>query len=191
MIDYIQKQDQLHSKATEIINDLELRGILSKHGQVAFVGSFALKLMSWEDVDIVVYAEPNIDNFLNTVDTIFRKENVYNINIQDFRKSIHPNRPQGLYCGISYLVKPDVFWKIDVWFLPAEADNALKTVEWVNERLTPENRDIILSIKNEMREKTLHGKEVTGGAVYKAVLESNVKNLDGFRDYLKKQGRDL
>lgn len=189
-MDYSQEQKNLKNKAEEILKDLDLIKHLQKYGEVNFVGSYALNLIVKKDIDIVVTSSMDYQDFLEFVNYLFPLSNVYNLYLQDFRKSIHPERPQGIYCGIQYLVKPDIFWKIDVWFLPKEGNGAKKLVDWVKERLTDENRKIILKIKNEMLE-TKHGKEISGMDVYKAVLEHKVTDLEGFRVYLKKQGRDL
>lgn len=186
---YITKQKTLQKEAYNILEDLNLIDFLGKFGKPTLVGSVALGLMSWPDIDIVVVSQLKIGDYLETVSYLFQKHDVYSMSLQDFRKSIFPDRPQGLYCGVSYLVKPRTFWKIDIWFLPDV--KALEFIENVRSKLTDENRNIILKIKNDMREKTKHGKEVSGMDVYKAVLENNVKNLSEFRKYLKKQGRIL
>ncbi len=186
---FFEKQDQLQKQAYRIINELDLMEFLKKFGQPILVGSVALGLMSWPDIDIVVISQMKIQDYLDTVDYLFPKQNIYSLSLQDFRKSIYPDRPQGLYCGVNYLMKPKAFWKIDIWFLPDA--RALDLVNSVKSRLTDEIRLRILKIKNEMREETKHGKEVSGMDVYKAVLDHNVKTLGEFKKYLKGQGRKL
>ena len=51
-MDYIQKQQDLQNKASEILKDLDLILFLSKKGEVNVVGSHALGLMSWEDIEM-------------------------------------------------------------------------------------------------------------------------------------------
>lgn len=190
MVDYLQKQNLLKHQADKILKDLDLFKVLKKYGEVNFVGSYALDLIVKKDIDIVVTTSINYKDFLELVNYLFPLPNVYNLTLWDFRKSIHPERPQGIYCGISYLVKPDTFWKIDVWFMPKEGNGAKKLVDWVKKRLTNENRKIILKIKNEML-NTKHGREISGMDVYRAVLEKGVNDLNGFRDYLKQRDREL
>jgi len=184
-MNYFEKQKKLHKQAEKILKDLNLIEVLKKYGVPKIVGSYALELMSWPDIDIVVITEPNYKHYLNLVNYLFEKEDIYSLNLQDFRKSIYPDRPQGIYCGISYIVKPNTFWKIDVWFFPDV--KAFDVINEVKSKLTDINRAIILKIKNEMREKIKHGKEISGIDVYKAVLENGVRDLEGFRQYLKKK----
>lgn len=188
-MNYFERQKRLHEQAEKILKELNLIKVLERCGDTKIVGSYALELMSWPDIDIVVVTEPDYKQYLDLVNYLFEKENVYSLNLQDFRKSIYPDRPKGIYCGISYLVKPKTFWKIDIWFLPD--DKTLNIVNEIKSQLTDTTRIIILKIKNEMREKTKHGKEVSGVDVYKAVLDNGVKDLEGFSQYLKQRGREL
>lgn len=190
MIDYFKKQRELKKQADKILGDLNLLPQLKKYGEVIFVGAFALDLIVKLDIDIVVSTIINYEDFLKFINYIFPKDNIYNLQLQDFRKSIYPNRPQGLYCGVTYLVKPKSFWKIDIWFSSKEQAGAKKLVDSLKEKLTNENRLTILKIKNEMLQ-TKQGKEISGMDVYKAVIEEGISNLEGFSQYLKKQGREL
>jgi hypothetical protein len=189
-MDYIQKQQQLQNKANDILNDLGLISFLDKKGEVNLVGSYALNLMSWEDIDIVVNGNQNVDDYLETVNYLFKQPKVYSLNVQDFRKSIFPDRPQGLYCGVSYLVKPNIFWKIDIWFMGLIDKTALELVNKTKSKLNDKNRETILKIKNEMREQGW-GKTISGKDVYVAVLEKNIVDTEQFKDYLLKEGRQL
>jgi len=139
--------------------------------------------MSCPDIDIVVISKPKIENYLEVVKYLFPKQNIYSLSLQDFRKSIHSDRPQGLYCGIKYLIKPKTIWNIDIWFL--QDTKAIELVNRVKSKLTDENRLIILKIRNEMREKTKLDEEVSGSEAYEAVLDKGVKNLEEFKKYLK------
>lgn len=189
MDSYLKRAKGLHIQATTILQDLDLVSILGKHGKVDLVGSYALELMSWEDIDVVVSSIPSYNSYLEVVGYLFDVEDVYSINLQDFRKSIHSDRPQGIYCGINYLVKPTTFWKIDVWFVPDSP--AIQIVDSVRKRLTTENRNKILQIKNEMREKTLNGKQISGMEVYEAVLDKGIDNLEDFQQFLKAKNIEL
>lgn len=183
---YVQKQRILNKKALLILKDLHLIEILSKFGEVHIVGSVALGLMSWPDIDLIVLAKPNVKNFIKLVSDLFPMRLVYSMNIQDFRKSIYPNRPKGLYCGLQYIEKPNIFWKIDIWFLLKSEDRALSMVEWVKDNMNEEMRRKILRIKNQMRDKLENGKQISGMEVYKAVIEKNVTSLTEFENIIKK-----
>lgn len=181
---YFQKQQKLHQTATNILKDLKLVEFLGKFGEVHLVGSYVLELLSHEDIDIKVNSNQNLKNYLDTVNYLFSKPNVYSLSLQDFRKSIYPNRPAGLYIGVTYLVKPKTFWKIDIWFFGmidiADFDYTNKVLK----KLTPRTRQIILRIKNQMR-KYKYGKQISGVEVYNAVLDHGILNLKEFKKYNK------
>jgi hypothetical protein len=191
-VDYLQRQQDLHLIAQQILQKLDLLTFLRKFGEVHTVGSYELQLMSWEDIDIVVLQKmtPRYEDFLETIQYIFPKEEVYSLHLQDFRKSIHPDRPQGIYCEVKYQIKPDILWKIDIWFF-ASNNKAVENVEMIKSKLNDQNRKIILEIKNRMREEFPHGKEISGIDVYTAVLDNKVSTLEEFKLYIEKLGREV
>jgi len=190
MVDYSEKQNQLHISGEKVLKDINLIAFLSKFGRVEIVGSFALELMTWEDIDIIVLCNPKNEYLFKSIEYLFQLPNIYSLPwIQDFRKSIHKDRPQGLYLQAKYLVSPNTFWKIDIWFLPDNQFSSHKKVDEIKARLTDKNRQVILTIKNEMRDELEKGKEISGIDVYTAVLDHNVKNLSEFKEYLNKTGR--
>jgi hypothetical protein len=184
---YQENQKALQKEAHEILHELKLIDLLKKFGSPQITGSVRLGLMTCKDIDIFVKTKPDYDNFLEFVSIIFKYKKVYSLQIQDYRKSVHKNRPQGIYCGIRYLKgkNEDSIWKIDVWFM--EKSDAEKTIKIVNEKLTDTKRNIILKIKNEMRKQKIWGKKISGVEVYNAVLNENIKNLKDFENYLKKK----
>jgi len=185
---YLIKARKLKDKAKLILDELDIIRILKKVGRVEIVGSYALDLMSWEDIDITVTGELDYKKYLEVANYMFQKEKVYSLNLQDFRKSIYPNRPQGIYLGVKYLEDPDIFWKIDIWFFNKGERSAKDIVEFVKENITKEKREIILNIKNKIREKTESGKEISGKEVYEAVLREGIEDLRGFKRYMTSKG---
>jgi len=190
MVDYLIKQNQLHKTAEQIITDLDIVHFLNTFGKVDIVGSYALELMSWEDIDIVVTCSPHNEYLFKSIEYLFQLPNIYSLPwIQDFRKSIHTDRPQGLYLQATYLIPPETFWKIDIWFLPDNHFSSHKKVNEIKAKLTDKNKQIILTIKNEMKDGLVKGKEISGIDVYTAVLDHNVKNLSEFKEHLSNVGR--
>jgi hypothetical protein len=50
----LQRQDMLQEEAQMVLEDLELNGLLSQVGSPVKLGSAALGLMVWPDIDITV-----------------------------------------------------------------------------------------------------------------------------------------
>ena len=104
MNNYLKKQSLLHEIADKVLSELKLISFLNKFGRTEVVGSYALELMSWEDIDIVVTCDPKPEYLFKTVEHLFLQPNIYSLPwIQDFRKSLHEDRPQGLYVQAKYL----------------------------------------------------------------------------------------
>lgn len=184
---YTEKQNRLKKKATIILKDLKIIELLSKFGEVYIVGSYAYDLMTWEDIDIHVAVKEIKNKYAyELVDYLFEKKNIYKLALQDFRKSIYSGRPQGLYCKVTYLEKPDIFWKIDVWFFVEGNDDGIKFVDWVKSNMTEEKRITILKIKSELGERLSISTGISGSQVVRAVLENNVRNIEECENYLKK-----
>jgi hypothetical protein len=192
---YSEKQTGLKKEATKILSELNLEKILSKYGKVEIIGSYSLDLMTWRDIDIEVLGDTKYENYLECVNHLFNQDKVYNLTLQDYRKSVHADRPQGIYLGIKYLFDRSKgwkeMWKIDIWFLSNDDLSSIETREYVKSKLNEQNRELILKLKTEMRENTTHGKEISGREVYYAVLDNNVKDLESLKEYLKQQGREL
>jgi hypothetical protein len=181
---YIEKQNRLKKKATGILKESGLLKLLNKFGEVSVIGSYAYDLMTWEDIDIHVQVKKiDYESIYKIVKILFSKENTYKIALQDFRKSIFPNRPHGLYFKLILLEKPKTFWKIDIWFFSNE-DKSIEFVDWVKSNITKEKREIILKIKNELGKRLTDSSEISGSQVVRAVLKNNVKNTMEFEKYL-------
>ena len=184
---YIKKQDQLKKKATKILKDLKIIELLSKFGKVHIIGSYAYDLMTWEDIDThIAVKEIKNEYAYELIEHLFENKNIYKLELQDYRKSIYSGRPQGLYCKVTYLEKPDIFWKIDVWFFVEGNDDGIKFVDWVKSNMTEEKRNTILKIKSELGERLSKTTGISGSQVVRAVLENNATNIEESEKYLKK-----
>ena len=63
--------------------------------------------------------------------------------------------------------------------------------EWIKDKLNDKNKQIILGLKSQIMDNPKYRKEIFAVDVYKAVAESGVTNLEGFREYLASQGKSL
>jgi hypothetical protein len=149
-------------------------------------------LMVWRDIDIeIVKDELNENEYWETIKFLFQIKDFYHsLYIQDFRKSVNPNSPKGLYIGTKIEINGNT-WKIDVWFIPKRQSNELNYNEWIKGKLNIENKKIILQIKDKIYDNSKYRKEIFAVDVYKAVIENGVIDLEGFKQYLANQGRNL
>lgn len=186
-MDILSQQDELQREARGVIEKLKLADFLGKFGQVKIVGSVALGLMTWRDVDIeVVCVNVKNDDLLKTAKYLLGQSGVLQITLEDHIKRIDDNKPKGLYAGAKYQESNAQVWKIDVWFKNQVADD-----EWIMSKLTDETRLVILAIKSRIDSDPTYRRSVFSTDIYKAVLERNVRDLKEFKNYLKESGRSL
>lgn len=185
----IERQSILQQQASDVLNRLDLIGVLSKYGEVKTVGSVALGLMTWPDIDIDLEStnEINDKDYFELVRCIFGQKFIKQLMLIDNRSSFEKNRPQSMYIGIIYNLD-GVDWKIDIRYLNpsvAWADDDLKRIK---SRLTPENTKVILEIKTAFHNHPKYRKEFSGYEIYNAVLDENISTVEEFSDFLKDRG---
>lgn len=199
----LQKQNQLQTKAKEVIEKLQLIQILSKYGQVQLVGSVVLGLMTWKDIDIEVIVE-NLNKIIiaEVMRQIMEKsERRLDFAFIDNGDTFDPRNPTGMYLNIKYfgyeLKQEELFgkneniWKIDIWFVLPNAARSLEKTETIKRQLTTEKQNAILEIKNILASHPKYRKEIFSTDIYTAVLEKGVSNIDEFKKYLNETGKNI
>lgn len=176
----MKQQEELQKEAYEVLEKLDLLNILSIYGEPQIVGSLATGLMTWRDIDLEVVKE------------IFHTPDYKRTFVIDFRNSVNPNTPKGLHiCITDYDFKKDGnLWKIDIWFIDRKEDEETYT-DSLKDKITEENRPIMLSLKTEVRKYPRYGKDIYSVDVYKAVIEHGAKNIEDFKNYLRLTNRSL
>ena len=99
MIDLLLQQDRLQKEARAVIERLKQIDFLGQFGKVQIVGSVALGLMTWRDIDIEVVKKPEIDEFLETAKYLLIFPNVRQITLENHTKDVGNDKPNGLYLG--------------------------------------------------------------------------------------------
>lgn len=189
--DLLKHQDLLQEEARLVLNKLQIINILSEFGKPKIVGSFYTGLMTWRDIDIELEQEINDELYWKTVNKLFYDQSgLKYLTLINFKNSKNPNTPKGLYIGIKFWLN-DKEWKVDVWFMPPRSKDSENMNEWVKNRLTDENKKIILRIKSQIHDNNKYRKEIFSTDVYRAVIENSVNDLESFKEYLKKQGKSL
>lgn len=197
MSELIEKQNILQKEAFSVLDKLHLLDFLSKFGNAKIIGSMALGLMTWRDIDIDVAMDELKENeYFQTVHYLFGNSEVKRLTLADNRTLTENLKsrgiPESIYLGVFTKAEENDEWKIDIRFFEGSLMAAEKYIEEVKSKLNERNREIILEIKNAV---CLHlkykNKEVRGWHVYNAVLGERVKNIDEFRKYLSDKGINL
>lgn len=205
-MDLVVMQNKLQIDAQEVLNDLDLINLLKQYGKPSIVGSFALSLMTWRDIDLeIVVDELNKEVVAEVIKklilkTKYRIDLSFSDNLARFNES-NPNSPQSLYIGVKYFGKDieptkmqganPLVWKLDLHFLLGKDARGQAKTEELKDKLTDDKRKIILEIKNKVASNPNYRKEITSMDIYEAVLEKGVSSLEEFENYLQESGRNL
>ncbi len=187
--DYLlaRQQDELHNEGERVLVDLQIEPLLSALGAVRFVGSYALGLMVWRDIDITVFCDTyDPDTCFEALRPLVRHPRVKKLRWDNERGKLHATDwlPDGYYWGVRYWTDERVEWKLDIWLMPRDTESAkLKEFEAFQAALTPETCRAILRIKDAWRANP----DYRSMAVYDAVLKHGARTVDDLRDYLQRR----
>ena len=170
-----------------------LQTILSDYGAVHVIGSYALHLMVWRDLDIHI-VQPELDKkkFFELAGRIAGLLNPPRMHYRDETIEATQGLPRGLYWGVYLGDERKGAWKIDIWMTDSEGFEAVRAHgKRIEERLSESNRPLILQIKSACWRHPQYRREFSSGDIYDAVLEHGVADIDGFWRFLKDRNRAL
>lgn len=201
-MDLLSKQEDLQKEAKEVLSKLNLIDTLSKYGSAQIIGSVALGLMVYRDIDIEVTTNNFIQNSIESLvnDLLQKRSKRIDFVVLDNLEGNNPNAPQGIYIGLKYfgLVEDNNYfstnpkvWKIDIWFVSPENTKGPGYVAKIKYQLTSEKKRIILEIKKSLVSNPKYKKEIFSIDIYTAVLDKQIKNTEEFKDYLKSISKSI
>jgi hypothetical protein len=181
-VNYLEKAAELKRQAHQLIKELGIMYRWSLVGNTVLVGSASFGLMSTPNLDFEIYVDqPDIRQGFDTVREIATISGVQQIQFHNFMGTSDP----GLYWRIDYQDRYGVIWDIDNWLVPfshPHAGMAASFATAMNQALTDESRQIILTIKAQMSPT----KKFRGIDVYKAVLDGGVRDWAEFLQWMEK-----
>jgi hypothetical protein len=186
----LKQQHDLQLEAEEVVEELKLDDLLTTAGKPVRVGSSALGLMAWRDIDItVICSKLNVDDVAQIASNVIAHRGVQELRFLNdsgrFRADLH--YPDGLYLGVRYTSLKGMDWNLDIWFVDEpEKQPDLKHVKTMPDRLTPELRKSILQIKSIWATHDEYGKKVKSYDIYKAVLDDRVRTPNQFDEWMEK-----
>jgi len=182
----VERADRLQREARAVLDDLGLLSFLSSFGHPRIVGSLALGLMTWPDIDIDVEVDDEIrdDEVWQTARFLLDQETVTLVSLADDRSGSTEDRPPSMYVGARVRAQGDTIWKIDIRFVRSADAVASAHLEELPARLTPRSREAILDIKDFVCERPEYGRAASGIDVYRAVLYDGVEDLAEFEAWL-------
>ena len=189
----IVQEEELQRQAHEVLEALNLFHFLSKYGRPKIVGSVALGLMTWRDIDIdlEIAGEIRAEDFWQTAKYLLAQDEVTLITLVDNRNMIEKNRPPSMYIGGKYEADGGAIWKIDIRFVSEQHAIAQKHIDSIGARLTDDRRRAILSIKHVVAQDPRYRTEISSVDIYEAVLAKGIMDLEGFKEQLRESGIEL
>ena len=172
---------EIRKEADDILQS-GLLTVLERHGAVHLVGSYALGLMTWRDLDIhVVRDEPDVAAFFDLGREIATLLEPHRMHFRDETSVRTPGLPPGYYWGIYLGDERSGAWKIDVWQTNRPAFDAVRCFhDDLAARLNDTNRAVILAIKNACWRHPQYRRGFTSADVYSAVLDRGVRDVAEF-----------
>jgi hypothetical protein len=184
----LDRQSRLQTEATSVRADLHLDEYLSAHGTVVPVGSAALGLTVWRDLDLTVIC-PTLDaeRVAMTGARITAHRQVREVRFRNDTGDWNTDRtyPDGLYLGVQCHSTAGNTWSIDIWFVD-EPDRQpdLAHVRELPQRLTEDARQAILLVKDAWAGRPEYRRQVTSWHIYTAVLDHGVRTPTEFAAWL-------
>jgi hypothetical protein len=183
------RSEELEAAAAAVRADLALDDVLGALGEPHLVGSAALGLMVWPDLDITVVCDTlDIAALSRAASELVSHRHVRQLTFRNDSGAWnrHPEKyPDGVYWGIDYR-DGRLAWNIDVWFV-TEGDRQpdLRHVRELAGRLTPETRSAILDIKRAWVTRPEYGATVRSFDIYMAVLDRGIRTPEEFESFVR------
>ena len=173
--------DEIRSEADRILGS-GLLALLARYGEVHVVGSYALGLMTWRDLDIhLVQEHLDVKAFFSLGGEITTLLQPRRMQFRDELLAGTPGLPNGLYWGIYLGGERAGAWKIDLWATNRQGfDSVRRFSDELASRLNDENRAAIVSIKAACWQHPQYRRGFTSADVYAAVLDRGVRDVDAF-----------
>ena len=179
----------LHQEASDLLNKEGLLPILRSFGATRVIGSYALDMMTWPDIDISMKLpnDQNVDLFFEIAKKIATKFQITKMSYSNHFIRNFPGFDHGLYWGIR-LRYAEREWKIDLWgYSDADYQTHIAEFDALHRQLQRADRTAILRIKHVIcQHPDYRGNVYNSMAIYRAVLEDEVESVDEFKAWLEK-----
>ena len=187
---YSDYNEELRAEADSLLAS-GLRDILDDYGMVNIIGSYALRLMVWRDLDVhVVRAELDRKSFFELGARVADLLRPHRMHYRDQTIISTEGLPSGFYWGVYLGDVREGAWKIDIWLTNSEDFRAVREYgERISERLTDATRQTILDIKAACWKHPQYRKGFSSSDIYDAVLDHEINSVEEFWTFLRNRGR--
>ena len=183
--------EELRNEAAALLAQSGIENKLRAHfGEVAVVGSAALDLMTWRDLDLYVIAEvedkadflgilPELDRGLAAAGHTLLKA-VFN----DEWALPRGDYGSGYYWGLRARAPAGQVWKLDIWAWNRDTfAQKLRELDQLRQSLSQLDRALILRLKSEVQTLPEFRKDITSMDVYRFLIAGRGTSLEELRDF--------
>jgi hypothetical protein len=188
--DYMLQSRILSIEAQDFLERKKIEEILSLHGKTHYTGSYALDMMCWKDIDIMLEVS-NIEDskihFHNIIGELLKLPGIMDIHFIDgMNFKIRPGLPKGYYLGLDMFDERIVEkWKVDVWILDAEDfEKSHKFMSEAKQKLTPELKELIIYLKFQLMGQNKRVPSLMSFHLYNAVLFEGLRNENEILEFI-------
>ena len=188
-MDSFEADEALRREADGLL-DSGLRDTIATYGEMHIIGSYALGLMTWRDLDIhVVRDPPDVAAFFELGGAIADLLAPHRMHFRDERRIGTVGLPRGLYWGVYLGDERAGAWKIDLWSTGrAGYEDVRLQGERLAARLSEATRRTVLTIKSACWRHPDYRRAFSSADVYSAVLDHGVANVEGFWRFIGRAG---
>jgi hypothetical protein len=179
----------LRTEADTLLEQRGLRALLETHAPIHVVGSYALELMVWRDLDLILDAPGiSLEEFFDIGRKITLALAPWKMFFTDNRDHAGGRYPRGLYWGIRLGDIAQGAWKIDLWaFEPEETRSKVDDCRRLRHRLNHLNRLRILDLKSQLWRDPRYRDEITSQDIYDAVLDHRASSVADVWAYVQRR----
>jgi len=179
--------DALRTEADNLVLNCGLSKLLAPYPSWFVGGSYSYDLMCWRDLDLYVL---DVERDLKRCFEV-AYELTWRLPAMKARFTNNVgSEPNGLYWGIKLGDERQGAWKLDLWFLDSRSyEQHVNYSARMRQRLTPENRSILLEIKEAYWQRAEYRDTITSDLIYRAVLDNGVRSVVSFRQFLAERDR--
>ncbi len=184
-----QLDEELHEEADGLLWSRGLHALLSRYGVPRVEGSYALRLMTWRDLDIyLVGSSLASSSFFALGGCLAELLSPVKMSHRNEYLGRTPGLPRGLYWGVYLGDERAGAWKIDIWAVDqGEYERVAEAGREISARLTDEYRSRILDIKAACWRDPRYRKQYSSMDIYRAVLDDGVSTVAEFSDLLTRR----
>ena len=186
----------IKKNAQKVIQETGIDAVSEKFGELFYTGSYALDLMTWNDIDMQIKCKKGINELdaLNQIlSSMLHLSGFIEGKIIHFKGDFQPKMPRGVYLGLKVdIPRLGGLWKLDIWSLrSADFKKNRDLIQSLVSKLDQSTRDLILQVKTEMMKNYGRVPKMGSHLLYQAVLLNGVREKEAIYNYFDIQGLDV